>query len=317
MKSRRRALWFYVLLGVVGCWAQSSAHAATVAVAVTDEPAGARRSANPLFWRAEGPEGAQLFLLGSVHVGQPAFYPLGGTIEQAFRRADTLVVELDIVDLDHTAVARTVAALGLYAPGSTDISSSLPPDLHAKLSGYCERFVGVCPAADVRARMKPWLLSLHITQQLINAGQYRSEYGVDRYFLNRRGEKAVVALETFEDQAQSFAQLPMATQAVLLEQTLLTPHASMQAVEALVGAWRAGDAAGLAKAVLEPMQSSQAALPLYEALILKRNRQMAKQLLALGTPGRQVFVVVGAGHLIGAHGLPRLLATQGFKLSAL
>jgi uncharacterized protein YbaP (TraB family) len=52
----------------------------------------------------------------------------------------------------------------------------------------------------------------------------------------------------------------------------------------------------------------------YDALIWQRNASMAARLVALAGDGRTRFVVLGAGHMVGAKGIPARLAEQGFAV---
>jgi uncharacterized protein YbaP (TraB family) len=52
----------------------------------------------------------------------------------------------------------------------------------------------------------------------------------------------------------------------------------------------------------------------YEAVFFARNEAMAEQLAALGGDGKQRFVVLGAGHMLGPRGIPALLASRGFRV---
>jgi uncharacterized protein len=57
--------------------------------------------------------------------------------------------------------------------------------------------------------------------------------------------------------------------------------------------------------------------PIYEKLIYKRNRNMARKIEGfLGTNGTY-FVVVGAAHLLGDRGIIQLLREKGYTVEQL
>ena len=62
--------------------------------------------------------------------------------------------------------------------------------------------------------------------------------------------------------------------------------------------------------------SDDSALSLREArgLYFERNDRMARKLVGLCRDGRPRLVVVGAGHVVGERGVPRLLEAQGFDV---
>src|ERR1700721_1683880 len=79
---------------------------------------------------AEAPPAAKIFLwevksatnsiyvFGSVHVAKPDFYPLPQPVEDAYRQADEVVVEVDISDA--AKLTNSVALLTYAPPDSLD-----------------------------------------------------------------------------------------------------------------------------------------------------------------------------------------------------
>lgn len=80
----------------------------------------------------------------------------------------------------------------------------------------------------------------------------------------------------------------------------------------MVKAWRCGDDAGLAQLVLGPGGGPPEPGSPRERVFSSRNRAMADRLEAL-LGGGDVFVVVGAGHLLD-DGIPALLAARGHRV---
>lgn len=272
--------------------------------------------ANPSAWLALSPSGQQVYLVGSVHLGTASFYPLAPALERAFRSADVLAVELDITQLEPAPVAALMQRLGFFAPGQAGLNEGLSPALAAKLQDFCTLYA-VCPPAAERQRMRPWLLSLQITNHLMAQSAYQPALGVDRYFLARRGDKKLVELESLERQMGIFAGLSQVAQQHLLDSTLMEPQASMEYLDDMVQAWRRGDDAVLSELVLEPVRLGAGGASLYQSLFVVRNQAMAERIAQLAKVHDTTFVVVGAGHLLGNDGLPSLLRTQGFSVNPL
>src|SRR4051812_44851267 len=61
--------------------------------------------------------GHTMYLFGTMHVGQPGFYPLEPRIADAVKNASTLALEIDPTD-DPAAVAGALQAYGVAAPGT-------------------------------------------------------------------------------------------------------------------------------------------------------------------------------------------------------
>lgn len=155
------------------------------------------------------------------------------------------------------------------------------------------------------------------TRQFATAG-YVPEEGVDRFFQTRAqgGAKRVLGLETIESQFDVFDALPLALQVDALEGLLgQERHGSVPSPDALVEAWARGDVDRLEEILFADLGDDPQLDAFYEAMYFRRNRDMARRIAALleGGPA-DLFVVVGAGHLVGERGIPALLARRGFRV---
>jgi len=281
-------------------WVLVSAAAAPV---VTAEP-------QHLLWSVTGPAGVA-HLTGSIHFGRPGMYPLAPAVERAFAQADTLVVEIDVLDLDPEVALGAIAREGMYTDGST-LEQHLDPHTWRALEEVSERH-GI-PLALVE-RQKPWLAAITITTLELTRGGLSEMHGVDRYFLARaRGEKQVIELESFESQIAMFQQLDAAEQERMLRATLADVEAGPRFFEATVEAWARGDVERLDRLVNGSFRAADPSGRLYELIMSDRNRAMAARIAELVDSGGSHFVVVGAGHLVGDDSVVELLAEHGYRV---
>jgi hypothetical protein len=132
----------------------------------------------------------------------------------------------------------------------------------------------------------------------------------------RAADKRVRYFETLEQQAHIFADLPEESEVRYLTSILdarSRPRLSLAPKETLQQAWLDGDLAKLGPALVGEMQAKNP--PLYAALLQRRNLAWADQLAHELTTGSGVELVnVGALHMVGADGLPALLAARGFEV---
>jgi uncharacterized protein YbaP (TraB family) len=166
--------------------------------------------------------------------------------------------------------------------------------------------------------MKPWVLVLTLaTHQFANAG-YVPEEGVDRFFQGRAegGAKPVLGLETIESQFDVFDSLPLSLQVDALEGMLAQEgDGSLPSPDALVEAWSRGDVKALEEIMFADLGDDPQLDAFYEAMYFRRNRDMARRIASLlEGRGDSLFVVVGAGHMVGSRGIPALLAERGFQV---
>jgi hypothetical protein len=120
----------------------------------------------------------------------------------------------------------------------------------------------------------------------------------------------VSRLETVDEQLSLFTDLSPQASESLLRQTITEIEQYGEQLDASFRLWKAGDAAQLDMLLLAPMRNEYPAL--FAKLFSERNERMLQRLQQLLTakPGRY-FVVVGAGHLVGAGGIVDLLRARG------
>jgi hypothetical protein len=149
-------------------------------------------------------------------------------------------------------------------------------------------------------------------EELASAG-LRPEAGVEPHVSERAAKqrKPTRGLETAREQIARFDSLPLATQELLLRDTLREPP--RRAGDSLEAAWRRGDLAALAREIFARPKGKHAA-PFFEAIYFARNRDFADEIAQLVDAGERWFVTLGAGHVVGPRGIPRLLEARGYRV---
>ncbi len=256
----------------------------------------------PLAYRVTDGAGHALYLLGTIHAGRPDMYPLGGGVEEAYRNADILAVELD---LDARA-GRLPGAPLLYGPQDS-IQNHLSPETFAL---GAER-LGV-PEAALR-RMKPAMwYSLAENQVILKAG-LDAAAGVDCQLLEkaRQDGKRIDELETVEAQMAALLAIPEDVIDCEVRAMLACAEESAKGLRALFEAWRQGDEAALLSLLEESAEEED---DLSDALIDSRNDGFEEQALKYLNSGETALIAVGAFHIIGKNGLAEKLARKGFTV---
>lgn len=266
------------------------------------------RVAHPALWRVAGAKGT-LHLFGSVHVGTPGVYPLATPIREAFRAAQTLVLEMPLdAESEARATQLLMEAAKYDAPDA--LSRHLDADTRAKLRAAL-RTTGLPPRGF--EPMRPWFAALTLGVLRMQTLGYHPELGIDRHFQRLVGDKRVDALETVEEQVAVFRDLPEALQAEMLRQTLDQLDAMEGLLADTFAAWQRGDGAALDALLLAPLRQESPAL--YARLFTDRNRRMTERLTAMLARGGSYFVVVGAGHLVGPESLVEMLRKRGLEVT--
>ncbi len=265
----------------------------------------------PFLWQATAGKGT-LYLLGSIHFGTPAMYPLPTIISTTFNNADTLVVEANILDVDPLSATRLFTEKALYHDGST-LQKELNATTWQQLTAAARTFN---IPIEILNKQKPWFASMTLTALALNHFGYSEALGIDRHFLKQaQGQKKIVELESLEWQLSLFEQLTPQGQVAMLEETLRELKNGKSFFESMLHAWKSGDAEALQALIDESTPNDAHAARLNQLIITDRNHSMTKVLNRLANQGGHYFVVVGAGHLTGNEGIIALLKRQGYQVS--
>jgi len=254
--------------------------------------AAATGTAQPLFWTVQVGKGTA-YLLGSIHVGTPDMYPLPAAIEKAFDDARALAVEADVAS--EAAGSMEFLQKAAYPPGET-LKDHLSPQTWERVAAKLNES-GL--PVEMLTPLKPWAAAMMLINGEIAKLGVSAQNGVDRYFLDKaRGKKPIVELEGVAQQIALFDSFSEKEQELFLLSTLEESDALSKSLDTLVTAWRRGDAKAL-EDTLSPLRNNPQFAGLYKRLLDDRNVAMAQKIAARLEAGENLFVVVGAGHLVG------------------
>jgi uncharacterized protein YbaP (TraB family) len=277
----------------------------------------ARSQAKPLFWIADGGQGATLYLLGSIHLGPAEGWSYPEAIEKSFETSETLVVELDSRAASEEA-QQQLALRHALLPAGQSLQQKVSAETYELLRQYVAGTKLMMPMLD---SFRPWMVATLLVLEAAERQGLSPQAGVDAGFLERAGPKRVLPLETLEEQMQLFANLSQELQEMALRDALTQYGAVGDFLARMVEAWRIGDEKALTDAVFQSLEQYPEFAAFYEAVFFKRNHTMTSRLLPLldksQYAGRSVFVVIGVAHLLGQRGIPTLLADKGYRVRQL
>jgi len=261
-------------------------------------------------WRVEGPDASVAYLLGSLHVLTPEFYPLSPEINKAFAASKTLVEEVDFDEMSDPAQMMSAIGKAMLSDGRT-LEQLVAPSTFAEVSKRAEK-AGLPMVA--MQRMKPWLVAVTLMGPSLQAAGFKAELGVDKHFFDRAKEAGLKrqSLETLAYQIDRFDELPPKLQEEMLVSSMKDIDTQVSNVREMAQQWAAGDIKGLEKALLAGFSGSP---ELYFRLLVERNRNWVPHVDICLLQNAGCFIVVGAAHLVGPDGLPALLAKKGYKVT--
>jgi uncharacterized protein YbaP (TraB family) len=262
--------------------------------------------ADPAAWRVAGRNGGEVTLLGSMHVLRKSDHPLPASVDTLLERADKIVMELDLDDVDPVAQQRLIVNTAVL-PRDQTLADVIDADLYRTLE---RRAAELGVDLKLLERFEPWFLSITLLDQGLSKFGFQGQYGVEQYVLMeaQRSGKEIVGLETLEFQIGIFDSQSPALQQAMLAQTLAELDEAETAMAEMTAAWRAGELDELSDELLEEFADFPG---LYETLVTKRNAEWVETLERMLREDRRHLVVVGALHLVGDDNLVELLAARG------
>ena len=282
---------------------------ALAAGAAGAEPAA---GAKALLWEVKSATHS-VYVFGSMHVARSDFYPLPKAVEDAYRQADELVVEVDISDL--AKVSRSIPLLTYAPPDSLD--KHVSPQVWKQLEAVSSR-----SRQDVAAlkSLRPATLASALVVGALSEHGYDPQAGVDLHFLAsaHADAKRVIELESAEFQAGVLAGLTDDEGDAMLRETLEETQSGelLTNADRLASAWKAGDDEAIAR-LLREANKDAASQKIFSKLFDERNPAMADKIAALASGPEHALIVIGAGHLAGQNNVLDLLKAKGLQVRRL
>ena len=257
--------------------------------------------------------GGVAHLLGSVHMAEDTL-TLDPAVDRALAEADTLVLEIDPRELDPTHMAELAVEKGSFSDGRT-LDQLLTPASWTALQKRLAR--EDLPVASFQG-MEPWYVLLTLQMMALQREGYDVGQGVETSLTESATQtgKPMQGLETVEQQLDMMSDLPLDLQVRQLEE-FLHDEGGGGDISTLIDAWHRGDAALLEQEVFGELARDSSLLPYFELFYFDRNDRMARGIATRVDTGGRWFVAVGAAHVVGARGVPSLLAQHGYRVRRL
>jgi uncharacterized protein YbaP (TraB family) len=267
--------------------------------------------ADAAVWSLQGDHNT-VYIAGSVHALPASDSTLPATIERAYAAAESLVMELDMDDLDPAEAATFMLQRGTL-PADRTLASVLSAEQYAAVVQAGEQLGLPASAID---KLEPWVVTLMLTQAAIARSGYDPALGVDQQLAAKAQAdgKSITGLETMTEQLALFDDQSYDQQAKFLDLSSDDVSEAQRELQTLRMAWREGRLDAL-EAELE--REFAGAPELYRALLSQRNEHWIPKILALRADDQDYLVVVGALHLVGKDGVIALLQERGVKLTRL
>jgi uncharacterized protein YbaP (TraB family) len=259
-------------------------------------------------WRISK-HGRSSYLFGTLHLGRMPWVFHGPRLREAVAQTDTLALEVDLTD----------PALTRQPPAAATAPMPLTDALRTRLS---RQIAAACVPEAALQRLNPLMQAITLT---VLAARWE---GLDASFAQeivlataaRLQQRPIVALESAQSQLAVLLPGDAAEAQRLLDQVLeqLEKGRARPLLRRLADAW----AEGRFDEIENYAQWCECADTPQDRAFLRRlnderNAPMAERIDAMHGEGKRVLAAVGALHMTGEHGLPRLMAARGYTVQRL
>lgn len=281
-------------------------------------------SATPLLYRVIDNDGNVIWLFGSIHAGREDFYPLPDYILNAFDDADSLAVEADIIAFEKDLKQQTDALTHMVYTDGSSIKDHISDELYTKAVEILKEYNTYMSFLDMY-RPVFWsntIDSLHYEKIGANI-----ELGVDKHLLERAYDtkKEILEVESVKLQYQILAGFSNELQTLLLQTSVdmyEDPDTARADLATLMDLWASGDEQAFSDYLADDTQEiTVEEAPLYneynQAVIVDRNLSMADYAEEALKSGKEVFICVGAAHIVGEGAVAQLLEERGYTVECI
>lgn len=276
----------------------------------------AKEQKKSLLWKVENTKTHNYsYLLGSIHIGKKDMYPLANYIENAYNDSKSLVLEVDISQVNPMSMMKLMT----FQDTST-LKGKLKPATYQKIKKVFDE--NNLPEM-MYSKLKPWAAIL-TAQQLSMKDMLNEDIapGIDMYFVEKAGKdkKQIEQLETAEFQMGLFDDFNLIADEYI--DFSLEEMENDEEFEKIINAYKAGDA----EALNDLINKSKDDFPEYEKILEKilyeRNTNMTQKISDWLSVESKIeenkvrFIVVGAGHLVGKKSIIDLLnSNKDYKIT--
>ena len=278
----------------------------------------------PLLYKVTSDDGHEMWLFGTIHLGDDRTAYLPDYVYTALDKCDALAVEFDVEAFDENNLSdKEMEAIYKVYYSDGPFADSLPDDLYQSVM----MTVAASGAYSTRASSFNCYGLYELLGSTYQKGivSLTAQKGVDRRLIRRANRKRieVLSIESFLSQTELALDYSDKTIELLLaEMCAMTRHEYVEEANSLFEAWCRGDEQELIRLINEenefPDDVDEEYLNAYEEyckiMMSDRNAFMLETAKGYLEGDKRVFFAVGLAHLLSEDGLVNSLREAGYTV---
>ena len=289
----------------------------------------AQSSITPHMWQLTSEDGHTITFIGSMHALGEDCFPLPDRIMNAYKAADTVACEFDLVAFNNDLSKQLVLANGaMYDDSAETIAQHLSAETVDGLTEFFDKMEGK-GTMDIYKHYKPWMLASLCENAIITQSGLDIYSGLDQTILQMAHDdgKDIFEVETAEFQFEMLANFSDELYDIQLSgYTADNIDALIKSSNALYEVWKAGDLERTEKFLSDDADASYGSITPEQKKVLDdynktmlydRNKGMADCAEKLLKEKENTFFMVGLAHFIGEGGIIDLLEKKGYKIEVI
>jgi uncharacterized protein YbaP (TraB family) len=259
-------------------------------------------------WEVETPT-HKVFLMGSLHLLKSDAYPLAPEINAAYNVSPKVVFETDLGAMQDPAVLNQMLAMGQYPEGQS-LLQNISGDLRMALQ---KRMTDLGLPMEQFVRFRPWFLAVTLATIEFQRLGYSPDNGLDVHYYDRARSdgKEIGFFEPIDYQLDLLGNMSANDQKAFLGQTLKDLEIAAEMADDMMRYWQKGQVDKLYSLLFKSFEDYP---EMEDRLLLRRNKNWVKKIVSMLGETENIFIVVGAGHLVGPRSVVALLKQKGYKV---
>lgn len=269
----------------------------------------------------------KIYLFGSIHVANDKAYPLPNKILEAYKTSDFIAVEFDMIEFSTDFSAQTEAAQKFLCPDGKKLKDVMYEDSYNLLINYLKENNQYNSLYEY---YRPVMFYSIIQNIMVEKTKLDSNKGIDMYFLKqaKKDKKEILEIESAQYQYDLLSSFPDKLFDLLIKYSIKNEEQMIKDTKDLYDAWLTGNKEKIIESSTDGNEEDfeegfeeydddlEIIIADYsERLITKRNIEMLEKVKQYFKEEKNVFVVVGAAHIVGDGALVELLTSNDYNVT--